>query len=116
MLLIINALGSWDGDDQLKSIVITIMDLSIVFPIKYFIEVFLYFIIVCHNFGHMNEFLFFRFMRSVAYRQFIHLVYEHVGKHRIPLPACAYHAIRSNFQPKDSNEYFVGFQDEDMDN
>jgi hypothetical protein len=59
----------------------------------------------------MNEFLFFRFMRSVAYRQFIHLVYEHVGKHRIPLPA-----IRSNFQPKDSNEYFVGFQDEDMDN
>ena len=66
MLLIINALGSWDGNDQLKSIVIAIMDLSIVFPIKYFIAVFFYFVIVCHNFGHMNEFLFFRFMRSVA--------------------------------------------------
>ena len=54
-------------------------------------------------------------MRSVAYREFIHLVYDHVGKNRIPLPACAYHAIRSKFQPKDSGERFIGFQDEDMD-
>ena len=55
----------------------------------------------------------YRFMRSVAYRKFIHLVYDQVGKNRIPLPACAYHAIRSKFQPKDSNEHFVGFQEEE---
>ena len=54
-------------------------------------------------------------MRSVAYREFIHLVYDHVGKNnRIPLSACAYHAIRSKFQPKDNGDSFAGFQ-EDID-
>ena len=56
-----------------------------------------------------------RFLRSVAYREFIHLVYDRVGKMRIPLPACAYHAIRTKFQPKDNKEHFVGFQDDDID-
>ncbi|XP_031552087.1 uncharacterized protein LOC116289336 isoform X2 [Actinia tenebrosa] len=53
-----------------------------------------------------------KFMRSVAYREFIHLVYDRVGKNKIPLPTCAYHAIRSKFQPKDSDECFVEFEDE----
>lgn len=56
-----------------------------------------------------------RFMRSLAYRQFIHLVYDRVGKHRIPLPACAYHAIRSRFQLEGNSEHFVGFQDDESD-
>jgi hypothetical protein len=54
-------------------------------------------------------------MRSGQYREFIHLVYDCVGKNRIPLPACAYHAIRSKFQPKEKGEHFIGFQDEEMD-
>jgi hypothetical protein len=53
-------------------------------------------------------------MRSVAYREFIHLLYDRVGKNRIPLPTCAYHAIRSKFQPTEKGEHFVGFQDEEM--
>ena len=55
-------------------------------------------------------------MRSVGYREFIHLVYGRVGKNRIPLPACAYHAIRSKFLTKEKGEDFVGFVDEDMEN
>ena len=51
----------------------------------------------------------------MAYREFIHLVYGRVGKNRIPLPACAYHAIRSKFQKKEKNENFVDFVDEDME-
>jgi hypothetical protein len=35
-------------------------------------------------------------------------VYGHLGKRRIPLPACAYHAIRDKFGGKD----FVGYEDE----
>ena len=50
-------------------------------------------------------------MRIVAYREFIHLVCGRVGKNRIPLPTCAYHAIRSKFQTKEKNENFVGFVD-----
>ena len=34
-------------------------------------------------------------MRSGAYREFLHQVCGRVGENRIPLPACAYHAIRS---------------------
>ena len=48
-------------------------------------------------------------MRSVVYLEFIHLV----GRNRIPLPACAYHEIRAKFQPKDTTECFVGFQEEE---
>ena len=48
-------------------------------------------------------------MRNVAYREFIHLMYGRVGKNRIPLPACAYHAIRSKFQTnKKRMKFFVG--------
>ncbi|KXJ19561.1 uncharacterized protein LOC110254532 [Exaiptasia diaphana] len=54
------------------------------------------------------------FMRSVAYREFIHLVYDRVGKNRIPLPACAYHSIRKKFQAKDG-ENFTGFQEDEND-
>ena len=53
-------------------------------------------------------------MRSVAYREFSHLVHGKIGKNRIPLPACAYHKIRSTFQPKD-NQSFVGFQEDEID-
>ena len=54
-------------------------------------------------------------MRSVAYREFIHLVYDHLGGMRIPLPACAYHAIRTKYPAKEKNESFVGFQDDEVD-
>lgn len=65
---------------------------------------------------HLPLFLFcFRFMRSVAYCEFSHLVHGRIGKNRIPLPACAYHAIRSAFNTKDNDECFVGFQDDEME-
>ena len=51
-------------------------------------------------------------MRSVAYPEFKHLVYGRGGKNRIPLPACAYHAITSKFQTKKKNENFVCFVDD----
>ena len=38
-----------------------------------------------------------RYFRSVAYRQYIRLVYGYLGKRRIPLPACANYAIRMQF-------------------
>ena len=64
-----------------------------------------------------NPMLFFfdnyRFIRSVAYLEFIHLVYNHVGRNIIPLPACANHKNRAKFQPKDTTECFVGFQEEE---
>lgn len=51
----------------------------------------------------------FRFLRSVSYREFSQLIYGFLGADRIPLPACAYHAIRLKF--KDENNQFVGFDD-----
>ena len=54
-------------------------------------------------------------MRSVAYREFIYFVYGYIGKTRIPLPACAYDAIRRKFQKKEKGEDFVGFVDEVME-
>ena len=50
-----------------------------------------------------------RYFRSVAYRQYIQLVYGHIGKRRIPLPSRAYYAIRSKFGGKD----FQGFDDDE---
>lgn len=50
----------------------------------------------------------------MAYREFIHLVYDHAGKNRIPLPACAYHAIRARFEPKDEEEPLTGFQKDEV--
>ncbi len=50
-----------------------------------------------------------RYFRSVAYRQYIQLVYGYLGKRRIPLPACAYYAIRRKFGGKD----FQGHDDDE---
>ncbi len=58
----------------------------------------------------VNIIIFYRFLRSIAYREFSQLVYGILGKLRIPLP-CAYHAIRKKFQS--SGEEFTGF-DEDL--
>lgn len=55
------------------------------------------------------------YLRSVAYREFSRLVYGFLGNKRIPLPACAYTAIRKEF-PVGSDESFTGFDlDEDDD-
>jgi len=51
-----------------------------------------------------------RFLRSVAYREFTYLVHGYLGGKRIPLPACAYHAIRQTF--REETEEYQGF---DMD-
>ncbi|CAB4001060.1 Hypothetical predicted protein [Paramuricea clavata] len=50
-----------------------------------------------------------RYFRSVAYREYIQLVYGNLGKRRIPLPACGYHAIRQAFGGKD----FKCFEDDE---
>lgn len=55
------------------------------------------------------------YLRSVAYREFCRLVYGFLGNKRIPLPACAYTAIRKEF-PLGKEESFTGFDlDEDDD-
>lgn len=66
---------------------------------------------ICDTYVYFD---YYRFMRSVAYREFIHLVYDRVGKNRIPLPVCAYHSIRKKFQAKDG-EKFTGFQEDEND-
>lgn len=53
----------------------------------------------------------FRYLRSVAYREFTQLVHGYLGNKRIPLPACAYHAIRTRFVGKD----FQGYDDEEFE-
>lgn len=55
----------------------------------------------------------YRYLRSVAYREFSRLVYGYLGKKRIPLPACAYTAIRKAF-PVQENETLTGFEVEDL--
>lgn len=53
------------------------------------------------------------YLRSVAYREFSRLVYGFLGNKRIPLPGCAYTAIRKKFQGG-TDESFTGFDlDED---
>lgn len=52
---------------------------------------------------------FYRFLRVVAYRQFTGFIHGYLKEKRIPLPACAYHAIRSAFKEKDDN--FQGYED-----
>ena len=55
-------------------------------------------------------FLFFSsYLRSISYREYIQLVYGHIGKRRIPLPPCAYNAIRTKFEGK----LFKGYEDDD---
>ena len=65
-----------------------------------------------HNVLYVNLFNPYRFLRSVAYRQFVRLVWEYVGKsNRLPLPCCVYNAIRSAF-PTAEDQYH-GYEEED---
>ena len=50
-----------------------------------------------------------RFLCGVAYREFTQLVHGFLGGKRILLPACVYHAIRTELS--EENEEFVGFED-----
>ena len=50
-----------------------------------------------------------RYLRAIAYREYTRLVYGYLGKKRIPLPACAYSAIRKAFKT-DEDEESAGFQ------
>lgn len=55
-----------------------------------------------------------RFLRSVAYRQFTRLLWDHLGSSkRYPLPCCAYSEIRKQFPSEDGN--YCGFEDENTD-
>ena len=53
---------------------------------------------------------FFRFLRSISYREFTRLVYGILGNRRIPLPSCAYTMIRKTF-PVEKEEDITGFID-----
>ncbi|XP_028401050.1 uncharacterized protein LOC114524123 [Dendronephthya gigantea] len=50
-----------------------------------------------------------RFLRVVAYRQFTRLIHGRLKDKRIPLPACAYNAIRTTFKEKEDD--FKGYED-----
>ena len=52
-----------------------------------------------------------RLLRSVSYGEFTRLVYGKLGNKRIPLPACAYDAIRATFAGDDP---MTGFIEEDV--
>ncbi|PFX21922.1 hypothetical protein AWC38_SpisGene13591 [Stylophora pistillata] len=46
------------------------------------------------------------FLRAVAYRQFVRLVWEYVGaSNRLPLPCCVYNRIRKTFPMAEKSEY-----------
>ena len=45
----------------------------------------------------------------VSYRQFTRFVHGRLKGKRIPLPACAYHAIRTAFHEKEDD--FKGYED-----
>ncbi|XP_074621044.1 uncharacterized protein LOC141879670 [Acropora palmata] len=52
------------------------------------------------------------FMQSVAYRQFVRLVYAYVGaSRRVPLPNCVYNSIREAFPNVDSE--YKGYEEEE---
>ena len=64
--------------------------------------------------SNVNFFYPYRFLRSVAYRQFVRLVWEYVGKsNRLPLPCCVYNALRSAF-PTAEHQYH-GYKEEEDD-
>ena len=76
---------------------------------------------MCHLYVDKSVFIYlsipgmlFRYLRAVAYREFSRLVYGYLGKKRIPLPACAYAAIRKAF-PVQQDETLAGFEVEDLD-
>ncbi|XP_022791782.1 uncharacterized protein LOC111331022 [Stylophora pistillata] len=53
------------------------------------------------------------FMQSVAYHQFVRLVYEYVGaSRRVPLPNCVYNSIREAFPNVDSE--YKGYEEEEI--
>ncbi|KAK3744270.1 hypothetical protein QZH41_019936 [Actinostola sp. cb2023] len=52
------------------------------------------------------------YFRSVAYRQFVRLVWEYVGAgKRLPLPCCVYNAIRKAFP--DPENFYKGYEEEE---
>ncbi|CAB3984262.1 Hypothetical predicted protein [Paramuricea clavata] len=52
-----------------------------------------------------------RFLRSISYREFVRLVYGFLGNRRVPLPSCAYTAIRKAF-PTGRDEAITGYAEE----
>ncbi|XP_048586635.1 uncharacterized protein LOC125568409 [Nematostella vectensis] len=50
-----------------------------------------------------------RLLRALAYREFTRLIYGIMGRKIIPLPACAYHAIRRTF-PMAEDDDGAGFE------
>jgi len=54
-----------------------------------------------------------RYLQSVAYREFLRLLYWYLGKKGILLPACAYTAIRKAF-PVQDDETLTAFEVEDL--
>ncbi|XP_046841138.1 uncharacterized protein LOC124435242 [Xenia sp. Carnegie-2017] len=52
------------------------------------------------------------FLRCVAYREFTSMIYGCLGEERRPLPACAYHAIRSKFNDKKLE--FRGYEENEI--
>ena len=61
----------------------------------------------------MVLYFFNRFLRSVAYRQFVGLVYGRLGKKRVPLPACTYTAIRRKFTSQRQDCQYSGYANEE---
>jgi hypothetical protein len=55
----------------------------------------------------------FRFLRVVAYRQFTRMVHGRLKDKIIPLPSCAYTAIRSTHKPTD--DAFTGYDELETD-
>ncbi|CAB4007485.1 Hypothetical predicted protein [Paramuricea clavata] len=52
------------------------------------------------------------FLRSISYREFTRLIYGLLGNRRIPLPACAYIAIRNTFPIMEKEGQFTGYSDD----
>ena len=70
--------------------------------------------VIVYIMSYVNFFYPYRFLRSVAYRQFVRLVWEYVGKsNRLPLPCCVYNALRSAF-PTAEHQYH-GYKEEEDD-
>ena len=62
----------------------------------------------------ITSFTFTDFLRSVAYRQFVRIVWAHVGmSNRFPLPCCVYSVMKSAF-PIAEDQYH-SYEEEDED-
>ncbi|KAK3727223.1 hypothetical protein QZH41_020360 [Actinostola sp. cb2023] len=52
------------------------------------------------------------YFRSIAYRQFVRLVWEYIGAgKRVPLPCCVYNKIREKF--RDTDDIYTGYEEDD---